>query len=130
MTGPRRGRPPADVGPDRGQATVELALVLPVVALVLLAVLQTALVARDVVLVGHAGREAARAAAVGEDPTAAARAAGGLVEDRLEVAVRGARRSGSRATVEVAYDIPTDVVLVGRFLPDLPVHTTVRARIE
>ncbi|MGH9185287.1 MAG: TadE family protein, partial [Acidimicrobiales bacterium] len=45
----------------RGQATVELALVLPFVALVLLAVAQTALVVRAQVLVTHAAREAARA---------------------------------------------------------------------
>ncbi len=113
-----------------GQASVELALALPLVALLLLAVLQVALVARDVVLVGHAGREAARAAAVGEDPTTAARASGGLDPKRLRVTVRGGRRSGARADVEVTYRIPTDLAFVGRLLPELPVHTTVRARIE
>src|SRR4029078_2878808 len=52
-------------GPDRaclrtrGQATVELALVLPLVVFALLAILQVGLVVRDQVAVVHAAREAA-----------------------------------------------------------------------
>ena len=53
---------------EEGQATVELALLLPVVVVLLLAVLQLGLVARDVVLVAHAAREASRVAAVDDDP--------------------------------------------------------------
>lgn len=52
-------------GGRRGQATVELVLVLPVVALVLLAVVQVALVARHQLVLDHAAREGARVAAVG-----------------------------------------------------------------
>jgi Flp pilus assembly protein TadG len=51
-------------GPDRGQATVELALVLPLVAMLTLAIVQVALVARDQNLVTHAAREAARAGTI------------------------------------------------------------------
>ena len=46
---------------------MELALLLPVVLVLLLAVLQVGLLARDVVLVTHAAREAARAAATEPD---------------------------------------------------------------
>ena len=53
---------------QRGQATVELALALPLVCLLLLAVLQVAVVARDRLAVEHAARAAARAAAVSADP--------------------------------------------------------------
>jgi Flp pilus assembly protein TadG len=48
---------------ERGQATVELALVLPVVVLLLMILIQAALVAKDQLLVQHAAREAARSAA-------------------------------------------------------------------
>jgi Flp pilus assembly protein TadG len=48
-----------------GQASVELALVLPVLVMLLLALVQTALVARDAVLVQDAARAAAREASVG-----------------------------------------------------------------
>ena len=45
--------------PESGQATVEFALVLPLVVFLILAVLQTALVVRDYVATVHAAREAA-----------------------------------------------------------------------
>ena len=67
MTEPTGSTRPGRGARHRGQATVELALGLPVVCIGVLLVLQLALVGRDAVLVAHAAREAARAAAV--DPT-------------------------------------------------------------
>lgn len=112
----------------QGQASVELALVLPLVALLALALLQAALVGRDAVLVADAGREAARAAAV--TPGAGAQAAGrasGLARDRLEVTER--RRDG-RVEVEVRYRIPTDLPLIGALVPDVLVRNRVTIRAE
>ncbi len=83
---------------DRGQATVELALVLPLVALVLAALVQAVVVARDQLLVVHAAREAARAAAVDPAPGAAMDAAelsGPLDPRRLDVDVSGRGRPGA-----------------------------------
>jgi Flp pilus assembly protein TadG len=120
-------------GPDRGQSTVELALALPVVVLLLLVVLQVALVARDVVLVAHAAREGARAAAIDPDPDAAreaAEAAGGLDPDRMEVEVADRGGAGSRVRVLVRYRVRTDVPLVGRFLGDRIAMTGVTMRVE
>ncbi len=42
---------------DRGQSTVEFAMILPLVALVLLLLVQAGLVVRDQLLVSHAARE-------------------------------------------------------------------------
>jgi Flp pilus assembly protein TadG len=86
---------------EAGQAAVELALCLPLLAAIGLALLQVALVVRDQVLVTHAAREAAREAAVSPDPGAARRAALAGAEldgDRLDVDVRGRGRpaAGSR----------------------------------
>jgi hypothetical protein len=84
----RRSRSPErrTPGQERGQATVELALVLPLLLLLALVALQVGLVARDQVLLVQATREAARAAAVGEGavppPTP-----GGLDPARLHLAV-------------------------------------------
>ena len=55
---------------ERGQATVEFALVLPLILFGLMAILQVGLVVRDQVAVVHAAREAARAASVDRDPAA------------------------------------------------------------
>lgn len=71
---------------EHAQATVELALVLPVVVVLALAFVELALVVRDTVLCVHAAREAARAWAVGEDPVAAAHQRSGL-GDELRVTV-------------------------------------------
>ena len=124
---PGAGRPAA----DRGQATVELALVLPLVALLLLGLVQVAVVARDQVLVAHAAREAARAAAVDDDVDAVRRAAeraGPLAADRLEVEVSGREGAGSRVRVVVRYTVPLRLPLVpGRGLEaDLTADATMR----
>ena len=118
---------------DRGQATVELALLLPVVVVLLLAVLQLGIVARDVVLVTHASREAARAAAVDDASGAAmeaAKASSGLDPDRLEVEVSGRDGPGSRVRVAVSYRIRTSVPIVGAWMADPEVTSTATMRVE
>ena len=108
-------------GVDRGQSTVEFALVLPLVLLVLLVVVQVGLVVRDQVLVVHAAREAARAAAVGQSDDEVARAAaraGPLDGDRLAVVVERSGGAEGSVTVQVSYRCPTDLPLVGPLIPD------------
>ena len=116
----------------RGQATVEFVMVLPLVAMVCLAVVQVAVVARRDVLVAHAAREAARAAAVESDSTAAVTAAreaavrsGGLDASRLKVIVS---RDVDDVHVTVRYEDPTDVAMVGRLgrSVTLPERVTMR----
>jgi Flp pilus assembly protein TadG len=125
-------------GPDRrardaGQASVELALLLPIVVLLLLAVLQVGLLTRDLVLVTHASREAVRAAATDPDPGAATRAAldsSGLSDDRLRVRVTGRGQAGSRVAVTVSYRAPTTVPLVGALLADRTIRSSATMRVE
>ena len=77
---------------------MELALVLPVIVMLLLAVLQVALVARAQVLVAGAGRDAARAAAIDGDVDGARAAAldgSGLDPSRLEVELEIEHRRGA-----------------------------------
>lgn len=118
---------------ERGQATVEAALVLPLVATMLLAVVQVGLLVRAQVMVTHAAREAARTAAVDADadaPVFAAEAASTLDPERLTVHVRGRAGTGSRVQVEVQYRAPTDVPLVGSFLGDVTLRATATMRVE
>lgn len=99
---------------ERGQATVELALVLPVLVLLLFAVAQVGLVVRSQLLVIHAAREAARVVAV--DPAAdahqAAAQAAGLAPERLEVDAVG-QVPGAPVTVRVTYRQPVELPFVG-----------------
>lgn len=123
---------------ERGQATVELVLLVPVFVLLALSVVQAGVVVRDRLLVAHAAREGARAAAV--EPTtgaatAAAQAATGLDPARLGVAVTvisvpGGDGSGGRVAVTVHYRAPTRVPLVGILVPDIDLSSRIVARIE
>lgn len=118
---------------DGGQAAVELALVLPLVALLLLAVVQVALVVRDQVLVVHAAREAARAAAVEPDPKAARRAAlagAPLAAHRLRVESSGHREVGRQVHVRLSYRSPTNAPIVGSLIPDIVVGAEASMRRE
>jgi hypothetical protein len=118
---------------DRAQATVELALLLPVVAVLIAALLQVAVVARDAVLVTHAAREGARAAAVDAAPDAARRAAlaaTGLDPDRIEVQVTGRGEPGSQVRVEVRYRLEGWLPLLGPILTDRTFAAHAAMRVE
>lgn len=100
---------------------MEVALVLPIVAMLLLLVVQTALVVRDQVLVVHAAREAARAAAVDPSRDAARRAAlaaASLDPARLDVRVVP-DATGRLVSVTVSYRSPTVAPMIGPLLPDV-----------
>jgi Flp pilus assembly protein TadG len=113
----------------RGQATVELALVLPLVVFGLLAVLQVGLVVRDQVAVVHAAREAARAASVDPDPAAPVRAARRVVA-RAEVDVGPRPRVGEPIAVTVTDTSRTDLPLVGALFPDPRLSARATMRVE
>jgi hypothetical protein len=101
---------------ERGQASIELVAVLPVVLLVGAVAWQLALAGHAAWLTANAARAGARADVVGRDPVAAARSAlprsleRGLVVERL-------RAGGVRVSVRVpvllrAWDTPVRVAAV------------------
>jgi TadE-like protein len=128
------GATPSSPGTDdEGQSTVELALGLPFVVILLLALVQGGLLVRDRVLVTHAAREGARAAALDDDPGAveqAATDAGPLDPRRLRVRVEGRGGPGSRVTVHVAYRAPAALPLVGRLVGDVELTASATMRVE
>ena len=114
---------------EGGQATVEFALLLPVLVLALLSVLQVALVVRDHVAVVHAAREAARAASVDPDPSRAVQAAHRTLPG-AEVHVGARPPVGGSITVDVSYTSHTDLPLVGVLFPDPTLRSRVVMRVE
>lgn len=109
---------------DRGQATVELALVLPLVALLALGVAQVAVVAAQQLAVLHAARDAARAASVDADAPGAADRAAHEATALRPLAVSAAV-AGDLVTVTVSHRAPTDLPLIGPLLPDVVVSARV-----
>lgn len=116
---------------DGGQAAVELALVLPLVCLLFLALIQIGLVVHGQMLVVHAAREGVRAAAVDPNPDAASAAVLGgtpLEVDRTKIEVRYV--GGGAVQVKVRYALPTDVPLVGALMRDLDLSASATMRVE
>ncbi|MFT4774170.1 MAG: Flp pilus assembly protein TadG [Ilumatobacter sp.] len=104
----RRGRN------DAGQATVEFALALPVMLIMMLGLVQVGVAIRNELAVELAAREGARAAVVSSDPSSAAnRAARRSVALPLDVSTQ---TTPDDVVVTVTYTDPTDVPIIGRFL--------------
>jgi len=114
---------------DEGQATVELALSLPLLCLLLLGMVQVAVVGRGQLAVQLAAHEAARAAAVSADSEAAAIAAANRAISLrpliVEVAV-----NAETVTVTVTYVDHTDVSMAGALIPDVTLQASATMAFE
>ncbi|MBA3630025.1 MAG: pilus assembly protein [Actinobacteria bacterium] len=118
---------------ERGQATLELALCLPLVAFVLAAVTETGLLVGDQMRLWHAAREAARSAVVDPDPDAARRAVAGAGLENAEVSVTpsgAARSAGEPLTVRLSLQPGGTTPLVGRLFSSIELHADATMRIE
>jgi uncharacterized membrane protein len=118
---------------ENGQATVELALCLPLVALLLAAVVEVGLLAVDRNRLWHSAREAARAAAVSSDRELAQEAAAASGLEGLTVEVEPEphlRVRGEPATVTVTFEPEGHVPLVGGLVTGLELRATATMRIE
>jgi Flp pilus assembly protein TadG len=123
----RRGRG------ERGQSAVELALVLPLLALLALGLVQVGLIVRDQLLTIQAARGAVREAAVTSDLgsiTAAGQDATTLSPKGLRVDVGSRGQPGTTVRVTVHYRAPTSVPLVGRLLGDVDLEASASMRVE
>ncbi len=119
---------------DEGQAAVELALILPFLAMLALLLLQITVVVRDQVLVIHAAREGARESAVdagsGAPRRGAVAASPSLDDRRLTVVSSGRGHPGSRVRVEVTYSSPTELPLIGDLIGDIKLKGIATMRVE
>jgi Flp pilus assembly protein TadG len=113
---------------DRGQATVELALCLPLLFLFLLGIVQLVVIVRDQLAVQLAAREAARAAAVASSDGAAQGAANRAVALRPLMVLTGV--SIDTVTVTVSHVTHTDVPMIGALLPDITVSAKATMALE
>lgn len=115
---------------QRGQASVELALVLPVLAVLALVLAEVGLVVKDYVLVVHAAREALRAAVVEPTQAAVDRAVAGTTGPARGELDAKLRRYGDRVTVEVSYRRALNVPIVRRKIRDFSATMQVTGQVE
>ncbi len=109
---------------------MELALLLPFLVFLLMCVIQTALVARDAVLLSHAARVGARIASVEasiETIRDAVESAAPLEPSRLDV-----QRSieGDFVRITVRYRSPTEVPMVGALISDVDMSESAAMPVE
>ena len=118
---------------QRGQATVELALALPLVALVMGALVEFGVLVADQARLWHAAREAARVAAVDPDEEHqmhAARATGiGPLEMNTEPGPN-LRVQGEPIEVSLEYSPAGTVPLIGELFESLTLSSSATMRIE
>ena len=123
----------AGKGAERGQSTVELALLLPVLALLLAALVEIGLLVGDQGRLWHAAREAVRIAVVDPDISDIEEAAerGGLRP--IEVTVEPEphlRRQGDPLTVTLVHRPARRIPLVDRLLERTELTARATMRIE
>ncbi len=119
----------SDTRRDVGQATVELALCLPLLFMFLLGIVQLVVIVRDQLAVQLAAREGARAAAVAAPSGASAEGAAdrAIALRPLNVATQIAIDTVS---VTVSHVTRTDVPMIGALLPDVTVSATATMALE
>ena len=115
-------------GDDAGQATIEVAITLPIVLVAALAIAQIAIAVRNELAVELAAREGARAGAVAADSTGAARDAAERVT-ALPISVT-TRRGADVVTVTVTYVDDTDVAIIGRLIGPIEHRAEVTMALE
>lgn len=114
---------------DSGQATVELALVMPLIIGLLLIILTAGLVVRDQLAVWHAASAGARAASISPDSPDAVQQA---VESEVELRPIHLRiiREGNLITVEAKYPRTIGLWLFKFITPPLILSATVTMHVQ
>jgi Flp pilus assembly protein TadG len=118
---------------QRGQATVELALLLPFVVLFAWVLVEIGMIATDNVRLWHAAREAARVGAVDPDPSAIRAAAASSGLHPIDLSVRpGAegRIFGEPLTVSVTYRPTSSAPVIGKLFETVVMTAEATMRIE
>ena len=115
---------------ENGQSTVEFALVLPLVLILIVGLLQVAVLARDQIVVLGAAREGVREAIVNSDRgaivAAAQQAAPGL---QLQVDVNRGTQRGDPAKVDVAA-APAKLPIMGEIVDGMTLRASATMRME
>lgn len=114
---------------EQGQSTVELALLIPMLALFLMLILQVAVVVRQHVLVANAARTAARESSVNKNQS-----------DAISLAHRSAPKSkvsisrpstpGQYLKVKVTDKVESTLPIIGVVFPDITVSGESIMRVE
>lgn len=109
-----------------GQATVELALVLPLLAVFVMLIAQFAMVATHQLALWQVARDATRVASLSSEPRDAVRVViGHNTIAGAEAIIEDVSQSDAKTRVRLKYRERTSLPLLGAFLPDLTLYAEV-----
>jgi Flp pilus assembly protein TadG len=120
---------------NKGQATVEMALVLPVLIWLLLGLVDVARMANASVLIQQASREAVRLGITGATDSAVAQRAMTIANTldatrlTINISPAGTKTTGSDITVKVSYNYQV-LSLMGIIGNNVPLQASLTARVE
>lgn len=114
---------------ERGQATVEIALLIPVLALFLLLIIQVAIVVRSHVLVANASRAAARELSVNRQQSDAILIARKSAPGS-EVSIYRPSTPGQYLSVKVSEKVKSSLPFISVVFPDVTVRSETIMRVE
>jgi Flp pilus assembly protein TadG len=121
---------------QKGQSLVEFALVLPLLVLLLFGIIDFARIFHVYLTMDHAGREAARAASIGNDDTTVRNTAVsdassiGLTADKVGVTPTGTRTTGTNVSITINYPITFLTPVIGNIIGPLTLKDTTVMRVE
>lgn len=123
---------------ERGQAVLELALILPILLLLLFGIIEFGIIFHDNLVLNQAAREGARLGVVGgtdeEIREMVERVAPGLDRTRLQLEIdppEEERVRGMSLRVELHYSVPIVIPIMAEFLPNpYPLAAAVTMRVE
>ena len=123
---------------QKGQALVETALILPILLMLLFGITDFGRIFHVYLTLDHAGREAARAAAVGlEDVVIEERienASGGLDQDKLDIDIlplgKSNRNSGGDVTITLTYPVDFLTPIIGQIIGEFDLENITVMRVE
>jgi len=126
------------ISESRGQALVEMALVLPLLLMLLWGVVEFGRIGHAYLVVTHAAREGARVGVVGASnddiEEVVMQRAASLAEERLSLEITPSpeqRFAGDPLWVEVSYELPMTIPLWGMALPNpYPLESNAVMRLE
>jgi len=125
----KRNRKSIEFDKENGQATVELAMMIPVLAVFLMLILQVALVVRGHVLVANASRAAARELSVDKNQSRAVDIAH-KNSPNSTVTISRPSQAGQYLTVSVKETVKSSLPIVGIVFPDVTVSSRSVMRVE
>jgi Flp pilus assembly protein TadG len=123
----------------RGQAIVEMAIIVPILVLLLAAIFDIGRVMHDALTITYAAREGARAAAVGKDDAnilARIYAASPSIDPStmavdIVPATQAARQPDQQVTVTINHDVTITTPLISAIVPNpFPLTATAVMRVE